>query len=107
MLRPAAVEDLESTWSSPRLESVSRWLSRAPQSLAEYREHFTDPESLAKSLVIEHDGEVIRDLMVAVGDAWSEAELAEPARGVQADLGWTIHPDAGGGGLATEAVREV
>ena len=45
--------------------------------------------------------------MDAVGDAWAQAEVADKAKRVQADLGWVIHPDFSGRGLATEAVREV
>ena len=48
---------------------------------------------------------MIGDLMIDVGDAWAQAEVVHMSRGVQADLGWTIHPDHGGQGLATEAVR--
>ena len=107
VLRPAAVADVDATWGFRQLESVSQWLTRAPQTLAEYRTQFTDPESLAKSLVIEVDGEVVGDLMVAICDAWAQAEVAGEAPGVQADLGWALHPDTGGRGLATEAVREV
>jgi RimJ/RimL family protein N-acetyltransferase len=107
LLRPADVADLEATWRIRRLESVGRWLQRAPKSLDEYRTQFADSGSLAKSLVIELKGEVIGDLMVAVGDAWAQAEVADQARGVQADLGWIIHPDFSGRGFATEAVREV
>lgn len=108
VLRPARLDDLEPTWSFRRLESVSRWLTRAPSTLDEYRTQFEDPESLAKSLVLELDGQVIGDLMVAIGDAWAQAEVADQARGVQADLGWALDPaDFGGRGLATEAVREV
>ena len=107
LLRPALVEDVEPTWRMRRLEHVSRWLTRAPSSLAEYRSQFTVPESLAKSLVIELDGAVIGDLMIAVGDGWAQAEVLDDARAVQADLGWVIDPDFGGRGLATEAVTEV
>jgi RimJ/RimL family protein N-acetyltransferase len=107
LLRPAALDDLDATWAMRQLDSVSRWLTRAPQSLEEYRTQFEDPESLAKSLVIELGGEVIGDLMVAVGDAWAQAEVTDQAKGVQADLGWVLHPDHGGRGFATEAVREV
>jgi RimJ/RimL family protein N-acetyltransferase len=57
--------------------------------------------------VIELDTQVIGDLMVDIGDAWAQAEVADKAMRVQADLGWVIHPDFGGRGLATEAVREV
>ena len=43
--------------------------------------------------------------MVAVGDAWAQAEVAEQALRSQAELGWVIHPDFTGRGFATEAVR--
>lgn len=107
VLRPATPSDIDATWAIRRLDTVSRWITRAPQTHDEYREQFTDPDSLAKSLVIERNGEVIGDLMVAIGDAWAQAEVAERARGVQADLGWTLHPDHTGQGYATEAVRAV
>ena len=35
------------------------------------------------------------------------AEIADRAQSVQADLGWTLHPDHTGHGYATEAVRAV
>ena len=44
-------------------------------------------------MVVELDGAVIGDLMVKVGDAWAQAEVKEQARGVQAELGWVLHPD--------------
>lgn len=106
-LRPATRDDLESTWQYRRLESVSRWLTRAPATLEEYRSQFEDSESLAKTLVVELDEEVIGDLMLQVHDAWAQAEIAEQARGVQAELGWVLHPDHAGHGYATEAVREL
>jgi RimJ/RimL family protein N-acetyltransferase len=107
VLRPAEVADLEATWRIRRLASVGRWITGAPQSLEDYRSRFEDPEWLAKALVIELDGEVVGDLMVDIGDAWAQVEVADQASGVQADLGWLVHPDVGGRGLATEAVREV
>jgi RimJ/RimL family protein N-acetyltransferase len=107
VIRPATLHDTEATWQIRRLESVSRWLTRAPHALDVYRADFQDPASLEKSLVIELDTQVIGDLMVDVGDAWAQAEIADEAMKVQADLGWVIHPDFGGRGLATEAVREV
>ncbi len=107
LLRPATVADLDATWEIRRLEPVGRWLTRAPQTLDEYRTQFIEPASLAKSLVIELDGAIVGDLMVAIGDAWAQAEVAEQAKDVQADLGWVIHPDVGGRGLATEAVHEL
>ena len=106
-LRPATPADVEATWAFRRLDDVSRWLTRAPTGIEEYRTRFEDPESLAVTLVIELDGHVIGDLMLEVKDAWAQAEVAHQGRGVQAELGWVLHPDHAGHGYATEAVREL
>ena len=106
-IRPATLDDLEAMWAYRRIDEVSRWLTRAPASFEEFRPHLEDPEGLAKTLVIELDGAVIGDLMLQIDDAWAQAEVAEDARGVQAELGWVVHPDHAGQGYATEAVREL
>jgi RimJ/RimL family protein N-acetyltransferase len=106
-LRPATWNDLAPTWEFRRRDDVAQWLTRAPATISEYRPLFLDRTSLAKSLVIELDGHVIGDLMLAVEDAWGQAEVAEEGRGAQADLGWVLHPDHGGRGYGTEAVREL
>lgn len=106
-LRPATTDDLEATWQIRRREEVNRWLTRAPATLEEHLTFFADPASLAKTVVVELDGEVIGDLMLQVEDAWGQAEVADRARGVQAELGWVLHPDHAGRGYATEALREL
>jgi RimJ/RimL family protein N-acetyltransferase len=106
-LRPATLDDLEATWQFRRLESVSRCITRAPGTLEEYRTEFEDADRLASTLVVQLDGDVVGDLMLRVEDAWAQAEIAEEARGVQAELGWVLHPDRAGHGYATEAVREL
>lgn len=106
-LRPATGADVEPTWRFRRLETVNRWITRAPATPAEYRAQFERPESLAKTLVAELDGAVVADLMIAVGDAWAQAEVADRAKGTQAELGWVLDPDRAGKGYASEAVREL
>ena len=106
-LRPATAADVGPTWHYRQLEAVSRWLVRQPLAAEDYRVQFEVPESLAKTLVIELHGEVIGDLMVTVEDGWAQAEVAEQARRVQAELGWVLHPDHAGHGYASEAVREL
>lgn len=103
-LRPAMVSDLDATLRYRQLDHVSRWLTSAATDRAEYRAKFEDPERLAKTLVIEHDGVLIGDLMIAIEDAWAQAEVASLARGVQAELGWCLDPEHVGRGYATEAV---
>ena len=104
-LRPATLDDVEATWQFRRLEPVSRWLTRAVRTIEEHRTQFEDPEWLAKTIVIERDGVVIGDLMLAVRDAWAQAEVASQAQGVQAELGWVLDPAHTGHGYATEAVQ--
>lgn len=106
-LRPATPNDLEATWQFRRLESVNHWITRAPATLEEYRTQFEAPDSLDRTIVVQLDGEVIGDLMLKLEDAWAQAEIVEEARGVQAELGWVLHPDHAGHGYATEAVREL
>ena len=60
LLRPAEAADAEATWRYRRLDSVSRWLTRSSGPLEDYRARFVEAGSLAKSLVVERDGEVLR-----------------------------------------------
>ncbi len=75
--------------------------------MEEHRVSFEDAASLAKTLIVEVDGEVVGDLMLQIEDGWAQAEVADQARGTQAELGWVLHPDHAGRGYATEAVREL
>lgn len=104
-IRPATETDLEPTWLIRSQEAVSHWITAKPGTLEEYRETFVDPGRLAKSLVVELDGEIIGDLMLAVEDGWSQREVAEQAKDVQAELGWCIDPAQQGHGYGTEAVE--
>lgn len=40
-------------------------------------------------------------------DAWAQLDVADQARGTQAELGWVLDPVHTGHGYATEAVREL
>jgi RimJ/RimL family protein N-acetyltransferase len=106
-VRPATADDADATWRVRRLPEVGRWITRAPTDRAAYAEAFADPDRLALTLVYERDGTVIGDLMLRVQDAWAQVEVAEQARGVQAELGWTLDPAETGHGYATEAVAEL
>ncbi len=103
-IRPATTSDLEATWRVRSQEPVSRWITSAPGTLEQYRVLFEDPDRLARTLVVELDGEVVGDLMLSVEDAWSQREVAEQAKEVQAELGWCLDPARQGQGYATEAV---
>jgi len=106
-IRPATPDDVDATWAFRRLPEVSEWVTHRPQDRDAYAELFLDPDRLSKSLALEVDGEVIGDLMLAINDAWSQSEVADRASGVQAELGWVIHPGHAGRGYATEAAAEL
>jgi RimJ/RimL family protein N-acetyltransferase len=104
-IRPATTADAEAVWRYRQVEDVGRWLTRAPRTLADFRSYWDTPGALAKTLVVERDGEIVGDLMLAVEDAWAQAEVADQATRTQAELGWVLHPDHTGRGYASEAVR--
>lgn len=106
-LRPLTLDDVDALWAYRSDTEVHRWTGRSPTTREQLvLDHFT-PEALACTLVAERDGEVVADLMVKVGDAWAQRDVADRARGTLAVLGWTLAPEHRGRGLMTEAVEEV
>lgn len=106
-LRPVTTEDFKALWQIRRQESVGRWMTSSCADWDRFVEGMADPDRFAKTLVIERDGVVIGDLMLAPEDAWAQSEVAEQAKGVHAEIGWCLDPAAEGRGYATEAVREL
>ncbi len=101
-LRRARADDADAFLSYWCLPSVTQWMGELPEdSVARY----TAPERLDLLLVVERAGAIIGDLMIKVEDAWAPARMASQARGVQAELGWTLRPEETGKGYATEAVQ--
>lgn len=105
LLRRATPDDLDATWAFRQLPEVHEWVTAATTTYDDYRERFLREERLADLLVIELDGRVIGDLTLQVQDAWAQEEVADQAKSVQGELGWTLDPSYGGKGYATEAVR--
>ncbi|MFC4054659.1 GNAT family N-acetyltransferase [Actinomadura syzygii] len=105
LLRRAAPDDLDATWAFRQLPETYEWITAATVTYDDYRERFLREEQLVDMLLVELDGRVIGDLMLKVQDAWAQEEVADQAKSVQAELGWTIDPSYGGKGYATEAVR--
>ena len=108
LLRRATDDDAEAIWSIRSQPGVGDWLTRAADDHDEFVAYTTEPTRLAKTLVVERldePGTVIGDLMVSIQDPWAQFEVADRARGVEAELGWVFSPDHGGQGYATEAVR--
>ncbi|MCP2339773.1 GNAT family N-acetyltransferase [Actinomadura rupiterrae] len=105
LVRRAVPDDAEATWVYRQLPEAWEWVGGATTTFDDYREHFLREDRLANLLVIELDGRVIGDLTLQVQDAWAQQEVADQAKGVQGELGWTLDPSYGGKGYATEAVR--
>ncbi|WP_370248360.1 GNAT family N-acetyltransferase [Nocardioides sp.] len=102
-LRPAVAADAEPTFALRSDPEVARWLTSQVGDPAAYRERFV--AKLGSTVVVEHEGRVVMDLMVSIADAWAQAEVREQALACEAELGWTLDPAHAGRGLATEAVR--
>jgi RimJ/RimL family protein N-acetyltransferase len=106
-LRPVEPRDFEALWQIRRQEAVGRWMTSASADRGQFIEMVSDRDRMGKTLVIERDGVVVGDLMLAPEDGWAQSEVAEQARGVQAEIGWCLDPALEGNGLATEAVQEL
>jgi RimJ/RimL family protein N-acetyltransferase len=110
-LRPAVADDADPTWTYRRLDSVNEWLTGRAADLDRYREAFSEPDRLSTTVIVtlgdEPRAPIIGDLMLRREDAWAQLEVADRARGTQAELGWVLDPAYTGLGYATEAVREL
>ena len=106
-IRPVTPDDFKAMWAIRRQEPVGRWMGAESPDFEPFCEFIATPDRMGKTLVVELDGQVIGDLMLAPEDPWSQVEVAEQAKGVQAEIGWCLDPAVQGQGLATEAVREL
>lgn len=105
LVRPPVSADLDEIWAYRRIASVQQWQGRSPTNRDEWVAAFAN--RMQSRLVIEFDQHVVGDLVVEVGDPWSQYECRDLAAGSQADLAWTLHPAHSRRGYATEAVRAV
>ncbi|RNM12812.1 GNAT family N-acetyltransferase [Nocardioides pocheonensis] len=106
-IRPVTPDDFKAMWAIRRQEPVGRWMGAESADFGPFCEFIATPDRMGKTLVVELDGQVIGDLMLAPEDPWSQVEVADQAKGVQAEIGWCLDPAVQGQGLATEAVREL
>ena len=106
-IRPSTVDDLPAMFEIRRRPEVSEWLPTLPTDRDAFLERMSDPERLAVTLALELGGELVGDLYLNIGEPWAQAEVADQARGTQAELGWVIPPEHSGQGLATEAAAEL
>ena len=113
-IRPMSAPDVDAMWQWRRLPDVNRWLGLAPATIEAFRERYLDPERLASMHIVEllpADDDLapapIGDIMIRIGDGWAQLEVADQAKGVEAELGWVLDPEHTGRGYATEAIRAV
>ena len=107
-IRPARTEDLAAVGAYRRLPEVSEWLPTLPATAEDHVAHVSGKaDGLQRTLVVELDGTLIGDLYLAVEDGWAQAEVADRAKGVQAEIGWCLDPAYQGKGYAAEAVAEM
>lgn len=106
-IRPSTVDDLPAMFEIRRRPEVSEWLPTLPTDRDAFVERMSDPERLAVTLALEVDGALAGDLYLNIGAPWAQAEVADQARGTQAELGWVLAPEHAGRGLATEAAAEL
>lgn len=113
-IRPMGAPDVDAMWQWRRLPEVNRWLGLAPAAIEAFRERYLDPERLASMHIVEllpADDDLapvpIGDIMIRIGDGWAQLEVADQAKGVEAELGWVLDPEYTGRGYATEAIRAV
>ena len=111
ILRPATADDAHPTFKYRRLESVNEWLTGCPADFDGYGELFSEPARLAATVIVTlghaAGAPIIGDFMLRREDAWAQLDVADRARGTQAELGWVLDPTYTGHGYATEAVREL
>ncbi|KRC65193.1 GCN5 family acetyltransferase [Aeromicrobium sp. Root236] len=80
---------------------VAEWIGGLSTDVDSLAERFGDGST---AVIVEHDGQMIGDLMVKVQDAYAQREVADQAEATEAELGWVFDPAHHGQGLATEAI---
>ena len=106
-IRPLGTADLPTVFGYRSDPEVARWLPRHPTSYDAWLLQLDQAGMLGRTLVVEHDGEIVGDLYLHVEDAWAQAEVADAAKDSQAEIGWILSPDHQGHGFASEAVGEL
>lgn len=106
-LRPYHPDDLDALWAFEQLPQVQRWLGWAPHSRDELAGALDDPASATTHVMVCLDGVVIGHVLLMPRDSWAQTDVAEQAKGLEAELGWMFDPAWSGHGHATEAVRAV
>src|SRR5699024_1299413 len=93
-LRPGLSEDAAQIWPWYRLPEVQQWTTTLSADEAEHRQRWE--AGLAHAMVALQGERIIAVGKVERQDAWSQTDVAEQARGQQAELGWVLDPPSRG-----------
>lgn len=104
-LRGYAQADLDALWAYEQLPQVQQWLGWAPHSRTELGERMEDESSATTHVMVLRDAALIGHIMIMPRDSWAQTDVADRAKGLEAELGWMFDPAYAGQGYATEAVR--
>ncbi len=107
LIRPATPADASAVWRYRRLPVVAEWMTALTGDEVAYTELFREPGRLGRTLIVEHHGRVVGDLMLRIDDAWGQTEVADDAAATQAEIGWAVDPAEQGQGFATEATARL
>jgi RimJ/RimL family protein N-acetyltransferase len=105
-VRPATSADLRTVFEVRTLPEVAQWMPERPTSYPEFVLRFGELGILARTLVMELDGDVIGDLYLHVTDAWAQEDVAGEA-GQEAEIGWCLSPAHQGHGYVAEGAVEL
>lgn len=99
-VRLARSADAQGIWPWYRVPAVQQWTTSLSADAAQHRERWE--AGLAHAVVGLHGQQIVAVGKVERQDAWSQSDVAEQARGQQAELGWVLDPRHHGHGLGTE-----
>jgi RimJ/RimL family protein N-acetyltransferase len=102
VLRRLADGDVSKIFGYRSQAQVAEWIGGHAVDIGSLAERFGEGTT---AVIVEHNDQVIGDLMVKIQDAYAQREVAETAEASEAELGWTFDPAHQGRGFATEAVQ--
>jgi RimJ/RimL family protein N-acetyltransferase len=106
-IRPCTTADLAAVYAVRSVPEVAEWMPSRPVDYEDFLLRQGASGAMERCLVMELDGAVIGDLYLHVEDAWTQAEVSEQGKRVQAEIGWCLSPDHQGRGYVTEAMTEL
>jgi RimJ/RimL family protein N-acetyltransferase len=107
LIRRGTAADAAVVWRYAQHPVVTEWETNLDADEEAFSARWSHPDKLPVRLVVERGGTIIGDLMLKVGDALGQTEVADRGKGVEAEIGWSFDPDHHGQGYATEAAEDL